>query len=106
MKEKMKVASDLVDAIKFERVHRMGPKSEGRSRKIVAKFTLFKEREFIRKQWKRLEGTPFFVHEQFPKEVSDKRRKLLPRLREARKDGKTAWLAYDTLYIDGRPVRD
>jgi hypothetical protein len=106
MHEKMKVASEIVDAIKFERVHRMGPKGNGRCRKIVAKFTLFKEREMIRKQWKTLESTPFFVHEQFPREVSDKRRLLLPKMKEARKQGKTAWLAYDTLYIDGRPVKD
>ena len=52
--EKMKIAQDLVKQISFERVHRMGIKRDGRSRNIVAKFTLYKEKEFVRKQWKSL----------------------------------------------------
>lgn len=103
---KMKIASTLVEKMQFERVHRVGPKQQGsRGRKIVAKFSLFKEREFVRKQSKALKGTNFFVQEQFPKEVNDKRRRLLPQMKEARKAGKPAWLAYDTLYVDGKPVR-
>jgi hypothetical protein len=50
MSEKIKVASEYVDAVKFKRVHRIGLKGNGRCRKIVAKFTLFKEREFIKKK--------------------------------------------------------
>ena len=46
------------------------------------------------------------MNEQFPKEVVDKRRRLLPKLKEARQQGKSAWLSYDTLYVDGRAVRD
>lgn len=106
MVKEMKVAQDLVDKISFERVHRMGNKTNGRSRNIVAKFTLFKERELVRKQWKALSGTPYFVNEQLPREVIDRRRKLIPRMKEAREQGKTAWLTYDTLYIDGKPVKD
>ena len=36
---------------------------------------------------------------------SDRRRELLPKMHQAKRDGKTSWLSYDTLYIDGRPVR-
>ena len=99
--DKMKIASDLVNKIQFERVHRIGPLSrEGRGRK----FTLFKEREYVRKQWKALAGTNFYVSQQFPKSVSDKRRSLLPKLKEAKRQNKRAWLAYDTLYIDGKKI--
>ena len=45
------------------------------------------------------------MNEQFPKEISDRRRELLPKMHQAKRDGKTSWLSYDTLYIDGRPVR-
>jgi DNA repair exonuclease SbcCD ATPase subunit len=102
--EKMKIAQSIVDEIQFERVHRMGYKQGIRPRKIVAKFNRFKEREHVRKQSKTLTGTDYFIHEQFPREVNDKRRKLMPQLKDARKAGKAAWLAYDTLYIDGKPV--
>lgn len=104
--EKMKLASDVVEKLSFERVHRMGSRVEGgRPRQIVAKFTLFKEKELIRRQWKVLEA-PYYVSEQFPKDVIEKRKKLLPKMKDARKAGKKAWLAYDTLYVDGKPVKD
>jgi hypothetical protein len=106
MTDKMKIAKDIVDKMGFERVHRIGPKIDGKTRKLVAKFSLFKERELVRKQWKALEGTPYYVNEQFPKEVIDKRRKLVPKMKDARREGKTAWIAYDTLYINGKPVKD
>ena len=103
---KMKVAKDAVDKMVLERVHRVGAKQDGRCRKIVAKFLEFKDREFVRKQWKSLEGTPFYISEQFPREVIEKRQKLVPKMKQARKDGKRAWIAYDTLYIDGKAVKD
>ncbi|KAH3773864.1 hypothetical protein DPMN_175235 [Dreissena polymorpha] len=59
----------------------------------------------LRKQWKHLTGTNFQMHEQFPPEVLEKRRKLVPHMKDARKEGKRAWIAYDTLYVDGKPVR-
>ena len=106
MKEKLKIANDIVDSIQFERVHRMGWSSErNRCRKIVAKFTLFKDREMVRKHGGNLKGTNYFLHEQFPKEVNDKRRSLLPQLKAAKSAGKKAWIAYDTLYVDGVPMK-
>lgn len=104
--DKMKVAKEQVDKIVFERVHRVGPYVQGRNRNIVAKFHEYKEKEFVRKQGKTLQGTQFHVFEQFPKDIADKRRKLVPRMQAARREGKRAWISYDTLYIDGKAVRD
>lgn len=104
--EKMKLAKEQADQMGFERVHRKGQKEPGRIRHIVAKFTLFKDREYVRKQWKTLDGTNYNVFEQFPKEVVEKRRRLQPKMREHRSKGDTAWIAYDTLYVNGKPVRD
>ena len=101
-KEKMKVAKEAVDQMVMERVHRIGPKQHGRCRQIVAKFLQFKDKEFVTKQWKTLEGTPFYVSEQFPGEVVEQRKRLV---RAARQEGKQAWIAYNTLYIDGGAVR-
>ncbi|KAH3869130.1 hypothetical protein DPMN_032290 [Dreissena polymorpha] len=42
----------------------------------------------------------------FPPEVVAKRRKLLPEMKEEREKGKRSWIAYATLYVDRRPVRD
>ncbi|KAH3700697.1 hypothetical protein DPMN_075674, partial [Dreissena polymorpha] len=34
-----------------------------------------------------------------------KKRQLVPKMKEARRLGKRAYLAFDTLYIDGTPLR-
>lgn len=103
----LKIAKETADSIRFERVHRSpGYPVPGKLRTIVAKFTFFKDREFVRKQWKELRGTTFHMYEQYPPEVIAKRRKLIPRMKAAREQGKSSWIAYDTLYVDGRPVRD
>lgn len=91
----MKVVRDLVDKIAFERVHRMGSWVPGKCLSIVAKFHEYKEKEYLKKQGKTLQGINFFVNEQFPKEIVDKRRRLVPRMKAARQEGKRAWIAYD-----------
>lgn len=110
--KEMKLAQDLVDSLKFERVHRMGERSFNhpgvrvqRFRNIVAKFTYFKDREMIRRASPALKKTRYYINEQFPKEVADRRKALLPKLREARAADKKAWFSYDKLFIDGKQVR-
>ncbi|XP_052222380.1 uncharacterized protein LOC127838566 [Dreissena polymorpha] len=106
LEEKLKIAKETADAMRFERVHRSPSHPvHGKVRNIIAKFTFFKDRELVRKQWKHLTGTNYQIHEQFPPEVLEKRRKLVPHMKDARKEGKRAWIAYDTLYVDGKPVR-
>ncbi|XP_052281151.1 uncharacterized protein LOC127878663 [Dreissena polymorpha] len=105
--EALNIAKETADTIKFERVHRSpGEHTRGKIRSIIAKFSFFKDKEIVRRQWKHLNGTGFNVFEQFPPEVVAKRRKLLPKMKEERAKGKRSWIAYDTLYVDGRPVRD
>ena len=89
------------DRVKFERVHRMGQKRRGSHRPIVCKFSCYKDREEIRKAGPRLKGSEFRISEQFPREIQERRRKLMPLYRQARNDGKRAVLTGGRLYIDG-----
>ncbi|XP_052225400.1 uncharacterized protein LOC127840939 [Dreissena polymorpha] len=105
--ENLQIPQDDAKCINLERVHRIGVRQSGNQppRPIVAKFSLFKDRESVRKSSWNLKGTNYYVSEQFPKDVADRRRSLMPAFRKARADGKKAWLSYDKLYIDGVPVR-
>jgi hypothetical protein len=109
LKEKLNMAEEYVKSLQIERAHRMGVQGHDErsfcNRKIVCKFTYFKDREFVRSKRKLLEKTPYFLHEQFPPEVVQKRRSLFPKLKKAREENKTAWIAYDTLFVDGKPVK-
>ncbi|XP_061196027.1 uncharacterized protein LOC133204318 [Saccostrea echinata] len=90
--------------ISFERVHMVGKWSEFNEypRNIVAKFSFFKDREFIRTNAaRRFSGTKVWVNEQFPQEIEERRKKLYPVMRQARKDKKRTKLVRDILYIDG-----
>ena len=82
-----------------------GKKKAVQPRHIVAKFHNFKDRESVRRCGKELKGTEYCVFEQFPNEIVEIRRKLVPKLKDAQKEGKRAWISYDTLYIDGSPVK-
>lgn len=105
--EKLRMAQDAVEQIQFDRVHRFGNRTNSMIyRRIVAKFSFYKQREDVRKLRKNLEHTEFYISEQFPKEVSDKRKALVPKMLKARREGKEAWISYDKLYIGGRLVRD
>lgn len=104
--EKCQIAQSIVNEIKFERVHRMGRTRSGGPRDIVAKFSLFKDREEVRRSRFKLRQTGHFINEQYPKEISDRRRRLVPKMKAAIRDGKRSWISYDKLYVNGRLVRD
>ena len=107
MKDNLKIAEETADTIRFERVHRSpGQPVPGKIRSIVAKFTFFQERESVRRQWKNWSDTDYSVFEQLPPEIVAKRRKLVPKMKAAKKLGKTSWISYDTLYVDGKPVHE
>ena len=107
MVSKFKMAQDCVNDIKFERVHRLGQRSERvRNRNIVAKFTLFKDREMVKKQGKHLNRTGYYMFEQYPREISEKRKALVPQMKEAKQAGHRAWISYDKLYVNGKVVKN
>jgi hypothetical protein len=69
----------------------------------VAKFSNYKHREMVRKAaFAELKGTHFYVNEQFPKEIEDKRKLLYPVRRTAHRAGDKVRLAVDKLYINDR----
>ena len=82
MCDKLKMAQDIVDNIKMERIHRMGPPpNETGNRRIVCKFNMFTDREATRSSGYKLKITKYYVTEQFTPEVTTKRRVLARRMK-------------------------
>jgi hypothetical protein len=48
-----------------------------------------------------LKGSNVWVNEQYPPEIEERRKKLYPIMRQAKRDGKRVRLVKDSLYIDG-----
>ena len=91
--------------IKLHRVHRIGEAKRGYTRPIVAKFAYYPDREKVRKSARNLKNTIYALSEQFPKEIIERRKALIPVMKEARKNGKLANLVVDKLYIDNQLYR-
>ena len=93
--------------IEFQRVHRNGRKISNKPRPILARFLRFTDREKVRKKAKELKGTNFVIYEDLPKELIDRRRVMLPKLKVAKKQGSRAYFSVsepDKLYVNGTLV--
>ena len=94
--------------IEFQRVHRIGIKKPGSSRPIIARFLRFPDRERVFKRALELKDEiEVRVFADYPKEIQERRRKLWPRLKRAREDGKRAFFDKkepDKLIVDGHLV--
>ena len=72
------------------------------TRPIVTKFAFFPDRERVRRAGARLREnhSHYSVGQQYPKEVQERRRALVPIMKQARDSGKDAYIVVDKLYID------
>ncbi|XP_070536975.1 uncharacterized protein [Ptychodera flava] len=89
--------------IGIERAHRLPNSQAGNyPRGIIVKFLSYKTRSLVLQKGRTmLKDSNFKIKEDFSPLVREKRRKLIPFLREAIAAGKRATLVYDKLLIDG-----
>ncbi|XP_033761586.1 uncharacterized protein LOC117343353 [Pecten maximus] len=92
---------DFTENLLIDRAHRIGPKTTGKVRPIVAKFNQFQQKERLKKKSNKLKGSNIYISDQYPKEVQEVRRELWPIWKKARDDKKRAVFVKDKLYIDG-----
>ena len=83
------------DDIPIERAHRVGARKDRKPRTIVVKFLRYKDREKVLKSRRKLKGSKVVIREDFSDRVAEKRKQLIPKMLEERKNGKIAYLRYD-----------
>ena len=84
--------------IEIVAAHRIG-KPEKRNRDILVKFKNQTSRDAVFKEKKCLKGQNVYINEDFCRNTVDARKMLIPKLREARSDGKTAFINYRQLIV-------
>ena len=101
IKDKLGIESNQ---IQFQRCHRLGLKTQksGKSREIIARFLRFGDRQEVWFNRNKLKNTNIVIQEDFPFEIEERRSKLYPSFKAARKANKQASLIGDKLYIEGR----
>ena len=102
--DELKLKEDNIDGISRESAHRPGKRNVNgkKPRPIIAKFSFYKNKEFILSNVLILAGTVFGISQDFPQEIVEVRRGLVKVLKEAKKEGSDAKLVYDKLYINGQ----
>ena len=106
VKEFIREALNIESEIKLDRCHRLGrfKRDNLRPRPIVAKFTYFKDKERVKKAGQQLlKDSDFWIKDQYPKDMEEKRKTLYPVADEARKNTENKVnLVKDRLYINGK----
>lgn len=95
---------DAKNKIHIDRAHRVGRFMHGKIRPIVVKFSDTDSKLLVKSALRHinLKYSDYNVSEQFPPEVKEKRKALIPELIKARNQGKRAVLVRDKLYIDNK----
>ena len=98
-------------SIEFQRVHRVGKKDRNtrKPRAIIARCLRFKDRENLFSCRRNIDSqSNFGIGPDLPKQVIDMRKRLIPKMVQARKDGKRAAFSRTEpykLFIDGVEVK-
>ena len=94
--------------IELQRVHRLGKKTPGVSRPIIARFLKFPERQRVFKRALEVKDEiEVKIYADYPKEIQERRKKQWFKIKRAREEGKLASFSKkepDKLFIDGRFV--
>lgn len=106
MHDSLKLPAATVEEITFHRVHRLPSKDPKKPPPIIVKFEKYKHKELVKSRGNQLKNTTYGMYDQFPKQIQDRRRKLVPMMKRFREEGKRATLSVDKLYVDGTLYRD
>ena len=117
LKSKIKELLNISDELTIERAHRVNPKPNGRrgssgargsrkeecSRPIIAKFLNWKEKERVLAAARSIKPDGVKFVQDFSQATLDRRYELVPKLQEARRQGKIAFFIADRLIIKEKP---
>ena len=95
----------IKDDVPFERAHRMGRFTQDRTRPIVVKFSRFKDKMNVLRNAFKLKGSKVGINEQFPAEINERRKLLLPILKQEKSKGNPARLVIDAVITPRAKVK-
>ena len=105
--ENLKMPKPKVDTLRFERVHRIKTReaNSSKQRPIIARFSFYQEKREVFSFAKNLKHTGISIGDDYPVEINNIYRKLLPVLKAAKREKKKAFFKVDKLIIDNSIYR-
>ena len=106
LRDKMKIPEEDVESIHFERIHRIvARKPSSKLSPIIAKFSIYQDKEFVWSFIKNLKGSAIGIANDFPKEIDEIHQKLYPILKNAKQAKQSAYFKVYKLIINGQVYR-
>ena len=89
--------------IQLEKAYRLGKRKteSDKPRPIVVKFTKLSDRAIVKNSSSRLKDTKYGISPHYPREIVERRKKLVPIMIRERKKKKKAFIVGDKLFVDG-----
>lgn len=107
MKENLKMTEAQVTEAVIDKTHRLGQeKDKEKPRPVVVRFLHAKSKDEVLGRGWNLKGTDFSMFQQYPREIVDRRRVLIPIMKEYKKKKQKARVVRDKLYINNQLFRD
>lgn len=107
MRNDLKMSEDQLLKAAIERAHRLGRKKDrGRPRPVVVRFQNNKSKMDVMDRGNKLKGSHYSMFEQFPAEIVERRRLLVPIMKEHKARKIKARLVVDKLYINDELYRN
>jgi hypothetical protein len=99
----------ISDEIQLKRVHRVSHELTASStddhRAVIVQLTNHKDKVKIIQAAPRITAeTPYGVNEQFPREITERRKQLYPYYKAAKRQGKRATMIVDKLFVEGSQI--
>ena len=82
-------------------LHRFGRYVRGRCRPIVARFLYQEDLDLVLDRAKWLHGSIFSIQRQYPTAMEERRKELIPIMRQLRMEGAVTKLVRDKLFVNG-----
>lgn len=83
-------------------MHRFGKFTNEKNHPIVARFLYHNDLVNVKKNAYKLKGKPYGIHEQYPVEIEERRKKLYSVQKRLKESGRRTKLVRDKLYVDGK----
>ena len=68
--------------------------------------TYKKDKEYVKSFRANINETQYYIHDQYPPEIVEQRKNLLPILKKAKTDKKDAYIKYNKLFVGGNLYTD
>lgn len=92
MQSSLKVEPETANWITFHTAHRLASKDNKKPPPIITKFKYYKDKELVKSKRRELKSTTFRLNDLFPKEIQERKRALLPIMKQLRQEDKRVTL--------------